>query len=351
MTYLPMQPLTLVVVFLCFSSFFSHAATNTPALSLTEALTRSDAIEQKPATFDRWSDRIDYLHDNFHNVLQSRTESTDLYLAKGVESGEQTPISRFRLGLYIESDLDDGFTLRFDPDFEAEINLPNAENRWKIIISGKDIDEMPDTVPSEREKGATAGVQKKLKNLPIDLSVGVRLRLPPEGFVKLTWKTRWDVGNWRIVPSQKVFYETDEGFGEVTTLAATRLFGGNSRGVLGSVSSARLTEKTDGLEWSQSLRLGYIGETIEKDYRRKSIRTDDLARGVGMKIVAYGHDNGSTSIIDRYRLTFTHRRPLYKKWIYLEISPEVQWRNIYEWDPEYTLRIGFDMLFWGTEDR
>jgi len=334
-----------------FSLTVAHGATETNRLlSFKTAISKTDAIKEKPATFDNWSQRMDYIHDNFHNVMQSRTEATDLFLANGTETKKQEVPSRFRLGLYLESDVDEGFSLKFDPSFESEISLPNTEERWKLIITGKEIDEMPDTKPSEREKGFSAGIQKGIKDLPIKLDAGVRIRWLPEGFLKLSWRTLWNAGNWSIIPSQKCYYETDEGFGEVSALSTYLCFGEKLRGTIGTASAVRWSEDTDGVEWSHSLRLGHISESIEKDYRKKSIRMEDTARGTGIKLAVYGHKNG-TGIVDRYRLTFIHRRPLYKQWVYLEIAPEVEWQNEYDWDAEYTLRIGFDMLFWGTKTR
>lgn len=317
---------------------------------LTKALTTSDAIEEKPATFDSWNHRLDYIHDNFHNIMQNRTESTDIFLAGDIEPVNELSLSRFRVGIYIESELDKGFSLKFDPDFEAEIELPNTEKRWDIFITGKAVDEMPDTNPSEREKGFSAGVRRDYKNLPFKLDAGVRIRWLPEAFVALKWKTLWKPGNWRIIPSQKFYYETDEGFGEITALSTYYRYGKEMRGVLSTASAARLSEDTDGLEWSQSIRIGHIAKTIEKDYLKKTVRSQDTAHGVGLKVAAYGHINDETGVTDRYRVSLLYRRPLYKKWVYLEISPEVQWKNDNEWNAEHTLRIGFDMLFWGTPE-
>ncbi len=317
---------------------------------LTKALTTSDAIEEKPATFDSWSHRLDYIHNNFHNIMQNRTDSTDIFLAGDIEPVGELSLSRFRVGIYIESEVDKGFSLKFDPDFEAEISLPNTEKRWDIFITGRAVDELPDTNPSEREDGISAGVRRDYKNFPFDLDAGIRLRWLPEAFVALKWKTVWKPGNWRIIPSQKFYYETDEGLGELTALSTYYQYGKEKRGTFSTASAARLSEDTDGLEWSQSIRLGHIGKTIEKRRLNKTVRREDTARGVGMKVAAYGHVNDETGVIDRYRVTLLYRRPLYKKWIYLEIMPEVQWDNDDEWATEYVLRFGFDMLFWGTAD-
>ena len=68
----------------------------------------------------------------------------------------------------------------------------------------------------------------------------------------------------------------------------------------------------------------------------------------GRKHARHGRSQESIAdFIDRHRLTFSVRRPLYKNWLYLEVAPELQWRNDSDWKTIPILRIGAVAMFWG----
>ena len=73
-------------------------------------------------------------------------------------------------------------------------------------------------------------------------------------------------------------------------------------------------------------------------------------RGYGISYNIQGLlDDGDR--IERHRIQFLYRRPIYKRWLYLDIVPEIEWRNDNSWEPVPTFIIGFDALFWGVGDR
>ena len=49
----------------------------------------------------------------------------------------------------------------------------------------------------------------------------------------------------------------------------------------------------------------------------------------------------------RYRVSFPYRFPVYKRWIVMEITPELEWLNETDWDTIVKLRVGLSMIFWG----
>jgi len=81
------------------------------------------------------------------------------------------------------------------------------------------------------------------------------------------------------------------------------------------------------------------------------VSTEDLARGHILRYSLFGNSDGGLNVIERHRLTYTYRKPIYKKWIYLEVSPGYEVENDKEWDGVPSITLGFDMLFWGTYER
>lgn len=76
------------------------------------------------------------------------------------------------------------------------------------------------------------------------------------------------------------------------------------------------------------------------------ISKGDATQGVGIRYSVFGHIDGE-GIMDRHRVNLVHRRPLYKDWLFLEFSPQLEWKNDNDWDLVPGLLVGLDMLFWG----
>ncbi len=343
----------LIMLIICNLPFFCGAEETkavTPDESDASLEEEKNDLFYDPSVKKKWFD-LDYLHDTLHMKLQSKTEQVDYFLAGDLVEKEAVPDSRFRLGIHAETRVDRGLSIRFDPEFDADVSLPNTEKRWNIFVTGQDMDELPGTNPSERDKGFYAGIKKKgLKKLPVNLSVGIHFSWLPSAFIKTNWKRLYEVGVWYVIPEQRAYYKTDDGLGEVTSLNVYRWFGGNQCGYIRSTSAGRWTEESFGWEWEQLLTLGYVDKLIEEKESRGIVHGDDVAEGYGIRGGVFGHKSGS-GVVDLYRITLMHRRPIYKEWMYLVSAVEVQWDNEYDWDEEYRLRVGLDMLFWGSRDR
>jgi hypothetical protein len=105
------------------------------------------------------------------------------------------------------------------------------------------------------------------------------------------------------------------------------------------------------VEFGQSFRFGKVREALEPmDSWTEMLGDRDIARGVVLRAGLYGHSEDE-STIDNYRLGVVIRRPLYKKWMYLSINPELLWANDSDWETEFRLRVNVDMLFWGSIER
>ena len=306
----------------------------------------------KPAQFDSWSNRLEFLHHNVPLVMNEQSYRADtFFLAEGAILTEEKPRAKLRLGIYVEAKDNQGFEAKFDQDFEVDVSLPNLENVWKVFVTAAENDELPGTDPTERDRGAQVGVRRELDDYDINLDAGVKARWLPVAFLKAEWRPNWQVGQWKISPRQKGYYESDDGWGEVTSLSLLRWFGENRGGIFQSVSAAKWTEKSDGVEWGQPVKIGRALSLLDEKQRGKSsVSASDTRRGYGVRYSLFGHDNGE-EIIDRHRITFVYRKPVHQDWLFMDIMPEVEWKNEEDWDFNPGIRIGFDALFWEGSDR
>lgn len=307
-------------------------------------------ILPKPARFDSWSQRADFLGHNVPLKLSAETYRADTMFAQpGVEL-EKNATTRLRLGIYTLLEDRQGFSLRFDPDFDIDVSLPNLEKDLKVFITGGNNDDLPGTDPANREKGVQIGVSSRLiDSLPIHFKTGVKLRLPPVGFLRANWAPVYRLGEWNVLPNQSGYYETDDGFGEVSSLIFTRWLGGRKNFMFKSSSAGRWTENTQGWEWEQMFAIARILKMTDESKRgNRNLGERDMLTGIGMRYRVKGHINGSSSL-DLHSLVIAYRFPFYKDWVFMHIGPQIEFNNETDWDAVPGLRIGLDMLFWGQD--
>jgi hypothetical protein len=306
----------------------------------------------KPNHFDRFSDRIDYLEKNLPLVTNTKTKELDSRLSgRDINSYTNEELaSKLRVGIFMEIEKDRGYKLKFDPDYDVKIKLPGLEQRWNLIISKEQVDELPGTLPSERENGLNVGLSRRTGKWGIRTSVGVKARWPPQAFATIKWGKKYNPGNWYLTPNLRAYYKSDKGLGQITSLTINHWLNEGQTTLFRSTSSGRFTRDSRGWDWEQTFTLGYVRDMIKGENLRENIRAKDVAYGVGLGGAIFGHLDNGDSVIDRYRTRIIFRKPIYNNWIHLEISPELEWRNCNDWNTTYLLRVGIDMLFYGIND-
>ncbi len=316
-----------------------------------EATNRISRLREKPARFDSFSDRLDFIHDNFQLSMQRHVELLDQAMLDDSIEKVETPPTRLRLTPYLVVKEDSGTKITLEPDFEVEVDLPNLERQWKVFLESSRSDELPGIDPSERDQNAQIGIRSVHKYIHTD--IGIKFSWPPVVFARAEWRPQWSIKHTVLRPRQRVYYESDDGVGSLTSFTVHRWFGANNDMYWQSVSAAKYnTKKTDGVELEQTLKIGLIRQALEAKWNWKRVlNTSDIARGHVLRYSVFGHVSSEEEQVDRHRVTYTYRKPLYKHWIYLEVAPGMEFREEDDWDFGPLITIGVDMLFWGTYER
>ena len=324
---------------------------------------------EKPDVFHSWTQRLDFIHNNVTLEMQSHVDKVDGLFASETEAAQPIPHSRFQFGSFVEFSADRGVDLRINPSAEVDVKLPNLERRLSLFIDNGSSADLPGTTISEQERGFNAGLRRATKNFRLD--GGVKVRLPPVLFGRIDWRPKWRANAWHVFPLGRVYWESDDGYGTLGSLTAYRYF--NEKWILSSATAVRWTEKANsfdpsdygedyfettdpsdyyfaldaGVEWEQSFVLGRVAKALNKKNVGTQVSMEDTARATGVRLSFFGNTERADGL-ERARITFGHRRPIYQNWIYLSVMPEFEMYNDGEWHPVPRIRIGVDMLFWAS---
>lgn len=284
--------------------------------------------------------RVDRTHAAVVSAFQGTMERVDLYFSGDEEHTPPPPgASRLRLGVDVVVEADDGARTEFDFDVGIDLALPRTGRRIGLFIRSSEPDEMADERPDDTDNslmvGLHAPIQHRKKPL-LDFSVGAKFDGGPSVFGAAQLRREFQAGRVTVTPTLRGFWQSDDGFGEVQSVRISRR--GDQGLLLQSISSARWTETSEGLEWSQSFLAAMAAQG--------TFRGTD--RGYGIKGQIFGHKDGE-GVVDEYRLALIYRFPVWRRWLFIRMGPEVSWSNDNEWDTVPGFRIGLDALFWQVE--
>jgi hypothetical protein len=314
-------------------------------------------VEPSSENSEDLGDTMDLVHEKFFDLAQRQVEKIDSLL---LSPGEQRiPIEqpRFRLGLFIEEVKrgDDNFKLRHAISFDANMELPNLLHSLKLIVTTNDPTELPGReVTEEQDRSLRTALSKQWMS-DISTAIGVRARWKDPLFAYVSWSPSWQRGDWQLYPQEKIFWESRNGFGEVSTLVFdhwtnrwnTR-FSTSIRWRKKDYDSDQDSNRKDhGFRWSEVFIFDHASELLDESQLGRIVSGEDIMRGWGTKLSMFG----GFHFIDEYRAGLFYRFPLWKKWMYFLIQPEIDWKRQDNWKPRWTIRFGLDLLFWGGKER
>jgi len=340
---------------------FAQTAENEPDRVNAEPELISETVEpvvESWGSTEGFGEKIDWIHAYLYEIAQSRIERFD-YWFKPPEGEERIAVEppRFRVGLFGEGKIKEyqHFDAKQVVDFDMDIELPNMKRQIKLIITTNDPTTLPGKYITEQlDKSLRAAVEGKWRH-DASVAIGVRTRWKPELFANAIWSPTWERGDWLLYPQQKFYWESGSGIGEISTLVLDHWINRWSTRFSTSVrwsdqdrDDDRQTERKDaGFRWSEVFILNHATEVLDETQLGRVVSGNDVAHGWGVSLAAFG----GFHLVDEYRAGIFYRRPLRKKWLYLLVEPEINWKNANNWNPEWKIKCGIEMLFWGRKER
>jgi len=321
-----------------------------------------------------WLQRLDWFHDTANVMSEQNIQRTDNWFINDPTNRVPFEPAKFRIGLQVEADYfahTNKFALRPLADTESEVHMLNAEKQLRLTISTLDPMALPGQDSNQGMSGFRVGLKKWIFK-DIDTSAGVRLKWLPSVYANIAWDPRYKFYSWDVYPEQKVGWESDDGVYEISSLMLNRWV---NRWVIRPVASLKLSrarynadmdqlnqerqaneaaglpppndDYLKGWDWELTLLSGYANELFDETVYGRLADGSDVARGGGFRFSVLG----GLHIIESYNLTFLYRGHLYKEWLYYLIKPNVSWQDENDWEANYSLILGIDILIYGTKER
>jgi hypothetical protein len=227
-----------------------------------------------------------------------------------------------------------------DPRFRLRVRapLPNLSTRWDLIL-GRVNEEAFVTDTQAQDKtfynpGAIEraeddawllglGHRGKQRRSGWDYSAGVRLRLPPEPYVKAQYYYNHDFNersDFRF--RQTFFWRSDRGFG--TTSRGDLAYGIDANNVLRWEAFGTIHEETQGTQW-------YAGQTWYHLFGDRS----------AFSLRAFVNGETSNEVpLQEYGFDLVWRKPFTREWMFLSLGPSITWPRYFE-DEERKISLGF----------
>jgi hypothetical protein len=250
-----------------------------------------------------------------------------------------------RVGLSGFWDERDGFDTKFR--LRARLALPQLEERASLLIGrGSDeelIEERPnvqDTVPGNFNQvdddsfliGLGFRRGQGLKR-GFDFSVGAKVRLPPEPYVKAAYRRAWELSDstlFRVRPL--AYWRYEEGLGGTLHLDVDHLLSKTRMVRWSNSGNISQDPEVDGVRWLSYLSL----------FRALSNR-----RALSYHLLAGGETNGEVQL-QNYGFELRYRQRVLREWLFVEFLSSLTWPReflVEERESNLGVGLGFEMYF------
>jgi hypothetical protein len=274
--------------------------------------------------------------DTWHASISSRVESSarriDAFFADDRFYADATK-SYARLS--VQSTWEDGEDTESEARIRARIDLPGTRQRLRLFVEGGEPDEGEGTASDSitealDDNDYNVGLEAQLRNTghwDLRPGLGVKASNSPDPFVRMRAVRYEHLDRWLMRFSAGVAEFVDDGTEVQTRVDFDRKI--NPNWLFRSTSRARYRDSKDRIDFLQQLT------TFQKINSRLG-----LAYDIGMRA-----DDDPDWEVENYFGQLRLRVRAYKKWLFVELKPQVEFREEDGYDPSYLFSLRMDAVF------
>ena len=275
---------------------------------------------------------IDAMHDGISSRVEQAALTADSFFADDRFYADGTE-TYARLSL--QSTWEQGEDTEAQAKVRARVDLPGTEERLRLFLEGGDPEARPgegsQSIPRALDDNDyNLGLEAQIKNTgawDVRPGLGVKAAFPPDPFVRIRAVRYERLRDWLFRFSAGVAEYVDDGTEAQTRLDFDRKL--TEDWLFRSASRLRYLDRKDRTEFGHQFTL----------FQRLSGHAG-LAYDVGVQASDdpdWGVDNYYTQLRGRFRA--------YKKWLFVEIRPQLLFREEDDFDPSFRFSLQLDAVF------
>jgi hypothetical protein len=215
--------------------------------------------------------------------------------------------------------------ISFSGKIKASLALPKTEDRLHFFIEDSDDLDTNNFGTDTRNNVGLRYFQKNDRLIKSSFSLGLHGLDDP--YARATFWLPYKMGAWRNRITQKFQYSIDDKFEEETRFYFDRIVEDDA---FVRFLAARWTkEEVDGM--------GYFGNIVYN-------KTTSFNKGYKIGVSALGNTEPKNEIT-QYAAYGVYKQNIYRKWLFYEIEPRVEWDRAYDFEPNYKLLVSLEIFF------
>ncbi len=275
-------------------------------------------------------DAIENAHETVNRYADWAVLRLDTFFADPADTGSDPP--DYTLRLRLTSEFERGEKTKYGSSFATRFALPRLEKKFYIYLDNLRRDALPgrqEQKSETRTENFNAGVRfdivRRLASL-LSVDGGLYFDPMPKAFAQLRFRHYFLSDPWQGVFTQRGYWKNRTGFGEITSLDFVRkgLFSARGR----SNTAVKWAENTDGVEMAQTFSFDELACVFQGR--------------VTPAVSVSGHSAGST-MVDSYAAWITWRRRFIKPWIFINLTPQVEYPRDRDFEFTPSIWIALDL--------
>ncbi|MDX1302892.1 hypothetical protein [Photobacterium sp.] len=282
---------------------------------------------------------LDESQGTVSDTINEYSTSVDHFIGK--KENEEALVNRSYLRIRFRPRYTHREYFDFDSNVYLKLDLPHTKKNWKLILE-TDPDDYDSLENKQRDisdnsengvGGAIGGVSlqdKPLGQWKADYGIGLKIKLPLDPFVKANLR-RIDTlsENWTTRIHQEIFYYHSKGPGLLTSLDFYYAVNKEHSKIIKSGTSAQFLDSDNNWELVQQV-----------EYYHRINETNSIEYSVGASA-----DTGGDKESKNFWLSTSWKQRLYKDWLYLKISPDINFKSDFDYKVNPGIMMELELFF------
>lgn len=280
------------------------------------------------------TNRLDIWHDRMSSRLIRTVERFDHYFGDDPSDDEENG-TLVQIGVGVRFDTED--VASFENDTKVRVELPVLQDRLHLLLNNlteskdKDVESIADSYKDANPNTALSYIFREYQEIHLSLDAGIKLGGQMDPSLRFRARRNWCFGRWELECRQTVRWFQVEGFSETSEIKWALPFG-----------DSWLFQSNSRMTWEEQYK-GITPAQIVAWSRELSSR-----RAYKIEFAAVWPQTPHPAERD-YTVAMGYRQLIHSDWMFIELTPQMEFAEIKDYTPKTSLIILFDFMFGSIE--